>query len=217
MQWCQYYWMYLIIWGVNFVHLPTYSPEFNPCEFVFAEVKNSMGDADVTTHHQFHSHIVQAFAAVPYKSVCQLLPVLYITHVQPINENLEEIDWLNLIWYPLTNNVKFSKATLCQFYHEQCLFWWVNWCRVLSLPKPALQNQLHWSSANVLFSSLLFTCPPKVGNTCVCCSIYGVASREPCDTSVQCTVTQTRHCIPKSLLVMLFVLVGIGVRHYILC
>jgi transposase len=54
--------------GIRFITLPTYSPELNPCELVFAQVKR-----ELTTHRNantsFAAEILRAFARVSFANV----------------------------------------------------------------------------------------------------------------------------------------------------
>jgi len=61
--------------GVSLIFLPTYSPEFNPCELVFAQVKNYL------RHHRtsapFDREILNAFSAITFMD-------LYLMYMQCI-------------------------------------------------------------------------------------------------------------------------------------
>jgi len=55
-------------YGIRFVFLPTYSPELNPCEFVFAQVKHMLRQRK-WARKNFHASIVHAFASVSFENV----------------------------------------------------------------------------------------------------------------------------------------------------
>lgn len=54
--------------NVRLVFLPTYSPELNPCEFVFAQVKRHMRQHR-WEHDSFLKNILNAFSTVTYDNV----------------------------------------------------------------------------------------------------------------------------------------------------
>lgn len=56
-------------WGVQIKFLPTYSPEFNPCELVFALVKNLLRSKIGVD--DFHTEILLAFAKVSSESLIE--------------------------------------------------------------------------------------------------------------------------------------------------
>jgi len=53
--------------GVRLVFTPTYSPEYNPCEFVFAQVKRYLREHSL--NKSFLSCVLDAFAHVSYANV----------------------------------------------------------------------------------------------------------------------------------------------------
>jgi len=55
--------------NVRLVFTPTYSPELNPCEFVFAQVKRFLRERTDWTHQSFLSGVMNAFATVTHSNV----------------------------------------------------------------------------------------------------------------------------------------------------
>jgi len=54
--------------GVRLVFTPTYSPELNPCEFVFGQVKRYLRERSFPGR-SFLSSVMEAFASVSYENV----------------------------------------------------------------------------------------------------------------------------------------------------
>ncbi len=54
--------------GAYRANLPCYSPEFNPCEFVFAEIKTFLRSTP-RPHWNLRRRILEAAGSVPYKNV----------------------------------------------------------------------------------------------------------------------------------------------------
>jgi len=54
---------------VRLVFTPTYSPELNPCEFVFAQVKRRLRERTDWEHLSFLRNVLRAFASVSYENV----------------------------------------------------------------------------------------------------------------------------------------------------
>jgi hypothetical protein len=55
--------------GVNLVFLPTYSPELNPCELVFAQVKKLVRNARGQDMQSVLNEIILAFDSVTLENV----------------------------------------------------------------------------------------------------------------------------------------------------
>jgi len=55
--------LFLVITGVRLLFLPTYSPELNPCELLFAMMKNEMRRIR-DTHHNMLNDVVTALAKI---------------------------------------------------------------------------------------------------------------------------------------------------------
>ena len=54
---------------VRLVFTPTYSPEVNPCEFVFAQVKRSLRERTDWENGTFEQNVLRAFTIVTYDNV----------------------------------------------------------------------------------------------------------------------------------------------------
>ena len=52
--------------GVNVMFLPTYSPEFNPCELVFGLIKNYLRNNSTLHNTNFKDEILKALKAVTF-------------------------------------------------------------------------------------------------------------------------------------------------------
>ena len=57
----------LNLYGVRLVYTPTYSPELNPCEMLFAQSKRYMRDH--RGNHSFITEILYSFASINLENV----------------------------------------------------------------------------------------------------------------------------------------------------
>ena len=59
----------LLIRGINILFMPTYSPELNPCELVFAQVKKNIRETWIRDNIRFRECLFDGFTQVTRKNM----------------------------------------------------------------------------------------------------------------------------------------------------